>query len=131
MRFCIVGAERLTGDDVHTVTEAHTGGAAEAKAHRMNVLTDCLRALSKPAPGAARERPGQPAAPHWSWAAGLNDERSLEVVRTLDPDLGDAVRVLRRLGVEGSFEELVAMAREQLNGNRKGKRWRRRRGLFR
>lgn len=71
MRFRIVGAERLTGDDVDMVIEAPTRGAAEAKAHRVNVLIERLETLSEPAPETAHGRPAQPAAPDWSWAAVL------------------------------------------------------------
>ena len=49
--------------------EAPTRSAAEAKARRMNVLVERLEALSEPAPETAPERPAQPAAPNWSWAA--------------------------------------------------------------
>ncbi len=44
----------------------------------------------------------------------ISDERSFEVVRLLDPTLGDSVRVLRRLGVRGSFDELIALAQQEL-----------------
>jgi len=56
----------------------------------------------------------------------VSDDRSFEVLRMLNPDLGDSVRVLRRLGFEGSFDELVEKAQLELEASHKrknGRRW--------
>ncbi|HUU84531.1 MAG TPA: hypothetical protein VM243_13615 [Phycisphaerae bacterium] len=54
MKFRITGAERLTGDDVDLILEAPTHAAAEAKAHRLNVLIEQLELLGPTLPVPAR-----------------------------------------------------------------------------
>ncbi len=55
----------------------------------------------------------------------VDDDRASEILRLLDPALGDSIRVLRRLGVEGSFDELIALAQQELlkNRNKPRARW--------
>ena len=43
MHYRIIGAQRLTGDDVDIVIEAPSQGAAETKAHRLNVLIERIQ----------------------------------------------------------------------------------------
>ena len=71
MKFRILGAERLTGEDVDMIIEAPTRGAVEAKAHRMNVLIERIEVLLKPPPAPTGHAPAQPGASDPSWAAAL------------------------------------------------------------
>ena len=70
MKYRIFGAERQTGDDVDMIIEAPTRGAAEAKAHRMNVLIERVEVLLEP-PSATRHVPTQPVASDPNWVAAL------------------------------------------------------------
>lgn len=70
MKYRILGAERQTGDDVDMIIEAPTRGAAEAKAHRMNVLIERVEVLLEPPP-ATGHVPTRPGASDPNWAAAL------------------------------------------------------------
>ena len=52
----------------------------------------------------------------------VSDDRSYEILRLLDPVLGDSVRVLRRLGIGGSFDELVERAKCELSAGERAKK---------
>lgn len=60
----------------------------------------------------------------------VSDDRSYEILRLLDPVLGDSVRVLRRLGIGGSFDELVERAKCELSAGEQEKKSRGRWSLF-
>ena len=60
----------------------------------------------------------------------VSDDRSYEILRLLDPVLGDSVRVLRRLGIGGSFDDLVDRARCELSAGEREKKSRGRWNLF-
>lgn len=60
----------------------------------------------------------------------VSDDRSYEILRLLDPVLGDSVRVLRRLGIGGSFDDLVERARCELSAGEQEKKSRGRWTLF-
>ena len=60
----------------------------------------------------------------------VSDDRSYEILRLLDPVLGDSVRVLRRLGIGGSFDDLVERARCELSAGEREKKSRGRWNLF-
>ena len=74
MRYHILGAERQTGDDVDLIIEAASRKAAEAQAHRMNLLIECIEPLGEPgrrAPTPADSSAAVPGQLNWSAAAVL------------------------------------------------------------